>query len=262
MNAHLTYSTWQTERHQYLTSPTGNLALIDYLPLTERSWIPVFDAWAMRVDDGIILDAPQDVTVDGAPVTGPVYVPRLQADGTGIIQRGSYSADVFTLDGSAYELRVYDATATRLADFEGIDYYPFHADWVIPAHFAAYDQPDAVAWDFTRSTDTGSAKKVPGIVHLTVAGQDYELVAFLDGDALVLTFADGTTGAESYAPGRFLRLPAPDETGALVVDFNRSFIPPCGFSDFYSCPLPPASNRIKTPIRAGERAIKWLPTAA
>ncbi|PWJ42455.1 Protein of unknown function [Quadrisphaera granulorum] len=87
-------------------------------------------------------------------------------------------------------------------------------------------------------------------------GHYLDLVAFLDGDALVFVFADGTTGIKAYAPGRFLRLDRPSGSEA-VLDLNRAFILPCGFSDWYSCPLPPPENRIEAHVRAGERRVLW-----
>lgn len=73
----------------------------------------------------------------------------------------------------------------------------------------------------------------------------------------MLVFADGTTGDETYAPGRFLRLPDPSPDGEIEVDFNYAIVPPCGFSDYYSCPIPPPQNRIVVPVTAGEKKAIW-----
>ena len=83
----------------------------------------------------------------------------------------------------------------------------------------------------------------------------YTLAAFDDGGTLLLVFGDETNGAETYGSGRFLFVQLRDDEGSVVLDFNRAFVPPCGFSAQYNCPLPPASNRFPLPIRAGEKNV-------
>lgn len=246
-----------------MTAPAGNLALIDYQPVTsaEPTEIRGIPATVALIDsfDGVRIDAEPaaGVAIDGRPVDGPTNVARLRPDGTPLITHGTLTVDVFSLDGNDYELRIYDANATNRSRFAGIDVWDEDQRWRLTGHFDAYTAPEQVPWPFTRAIDSGHTKSVPGTLNLTVGDVDYELLTFLDGPALVLVFADGTTGTESYAPGRFLRIPAPDEHGTVEVDLNRAFIPPCGFSDFYSCPLPPASNRIAVPVRAGEKKVLW-----
>lgn len=258
----MSYEQWQEERRAYVTSPTGNLALVDYQPVTETpAEVRGLPATVARPDAaaGVQLTAAaaDEVKVDGEVVDGTVDVPRLRPDGTPIIGWGQYSIDVFSLDGADYELRIYDSLAPNLANFDHIEYYPEDQALAVQGTYRAHEAPEQVAWSFTRSSDSGHNKQVPGIIDVTVGDQPYELLAFLDGPMLVLVFADGTTGAESYAPGRFLRLPKPEGTSTVTVDFNRSFIPPCGFSDFYSCPIPPPQNRIAAPVRAGEQKVHW-----
>lgn len=256
------YQAWQTERHTYVTAPTGNLALVNYQPVTaEAQPIEEIPATVRREgsEEGIRLTAQKEdhITVDGQVVDGEVMVGRLQPNGTPIIKHGRFSLDVFSLDGSDYEMRIYDAEADHLQKFDRIDYYDYDPKLVIEGTYRAHDSADEVAWDFTRSSDSGHTKKVPGIIDLTVDHQNYSLAAFTDGPLLVLVYADGTTGKESYAPGRFLKMPLPNESGKVTIDFNQTFIPPCGFSYSYSCPIPPKQNRIAAPIRGGERDVVW-----
>lgn len=255
------YETWKAERHAYVTSPTGNLALVGYQPVgAEPQRIDGIPATVRTADTGgvwIAADTADRVTVDGAIADGETYVERLRPDGTPIVAHGGRSLDVFSLDGTDIELRIYDRDADALRTFDRIDAYPYEPGLRVAGRFRPYDGAVDVVWDFTRSTDTGHAKRVPGEIEVELDGDTYELLAFLDGDVLVLVFADGTTGQESYAPGRFLRLASPDDEGRVPVDFNRAIIPPCGFSNSYSCPLPPAQNRVAAPIRAGERRVLW-----
>lgn len=259
----MTYAEWQAARREALTSPVGNLALVGYQPVDGPEPAPIdrFPATVSLAPDGegVLITAPAErhVTVDGGVIDGTVFVSRLKPDGTPIVRWDRYSLDVFSLDGTDYELRVYDSRSPNLADFDHVECYEEDPRLLIAGTYRAHPAPEGVAWDFTRGSDSGHTKQVPGIIDLSVGGQEYHLLAFLDGPALVLVFADGTTGHESYPPGRFLRMPRPTSAGAVTLDFNRAFIPPCGFSDYYSCPIPPPQNRIQAPVRGGEKTVRW-----
>ncbi|MGH3584761.1 MAG: DUF1684 domain-containing protein [Pseudonocardia sp.] len=256
------WTQWRADRLRAVTSVPGNLALVSYQPVRDEP-VPIEavpGATVRRARDavGVVVgaDAALGMEVDGSPVDGETFVARLRPDGTPVIRCGSHSFDAFSLDGTDVELRVYDEHAENLANFDGIDGYDFDASLAVPGTFAAYVDTDVVPWDFTRSVDSGHTKRVPGVITVTVGGADRELLTFLDGEDLVLVFADATTGGESYAPGRFLRIPRPVDA-TVIVDFNRAFVPPCGFSDFYSCPVPPPQNRLDVPVRAGEKCALW-----
>ena len=87
-----------------------------------------------------------------------------------------------------------------------------------------------------------------------MAGHDahVELVFEEDRRRLWLLFGDTTNKAETYAAGRFLYAPLPEQ-GHVILDFNRAFNPPCAFTPFASCPLPPPANRLPFAVTAGER---------
>ncbi|TNM67341.1 DUF1684 domain-containing protein [Streptomyces sp. NP160] len=255
---------WRAGREASVRSVPGNLALVAYQPLAADdahvdvlAGGPAADVVVRRSEGGARFFLPEGVAeLDGRPVSGEVDVALLGADGAPVLRLGRYAVDVFSLDGSDAELRIYDTQAPALDRFSGIETYPYDPEWVLPARWSPLPAVSAVPWGFSRASDSGHAKKVPGTLSADVEGQHLDLLAFLNGEALVLVFADGTTGAESYAPGRFLSLERPTGSEA-VLDFNRAFVPPCGFSDWYSCPLPPAENRIQAPVRAGERRVLW-----
>ena len=95
-----------------------------------------------------------------------------------------------------------------------------------------------------------------GVLEFELAGRPYRLQALAgdDGD-LFLIFADATKGITTYGAGRFLWADAPDAEGHTVLDFNRVYNPPCAFTPFATCPLPPPGNRLDATVTAGER--KW-----
>ncbi|WP_240423215.1 DUF1684 domain-containing protein [Leucobacter sp. wl10] len=265
------WNQWIEARRRAVAGPVGNLALVAFQPVgVDPVDLPGFPAQARReAEEAGVRVRPTGAGLELATVAADVWEPvdeerfvaRLGVDGLPLLRAGGRTADVFSLDGSDYEIRLYDAASPALAAFAGISAYEYDPDWRVSARLEAYEEHARVPWEFTRSTDTGHTKVVPGVIRAEIAGRGYELTAFADGGQLVLVFADETSGRESYAPGRFLRFdpPAADFSGSgeVVLDFNRAFIPPCGFSDFYSCPIPPAQNRIAAPVRAGERRVLW-----
>ena len=254
---------WCDERVASVRAIPGNLALVAYQPVGDAPEpIQGIDGSKVRraADrPGVYLTAKRElgVTVGDDPVDGEIFVPRAMPVDPVFIRHGRRWMDAFSLDGSDYELRIYDEDADNLAAFDDIEVYDYDPDAALVGHFEAFEAVGQVAWEFTRVEDSGHTKNVPGTVVVMVGGSERRLSAFLDGDNLVLVFADGTTGVESYGPGRFLVLPQPSDDGRIEVDFNRAFIPPCGFSDFYSCPVPPPENRFGIPIRAGEQRVRW-----
>ena len=96
----------------------------------------------------------------------------------------------------------------------------------------------------------------PGVVEFDHGGATYRLEA-LEGEdgGLFLVFADRPSGHESYGAGRYLYTAAPAADGSLLVDFNRAYNPPCVFSAYATCPLPPEENRLPIRIEAGERRL-------
>lgn len=256
------YAQWQRTRLAGVSGPAGNLALVDYHPVgVEFSAPDLVSLMVRRIGDeeGVRITPMEGaaMTLDGAPVDGETFMGRLQADGTPLLRWEGLTVDAFSLDGSDYELRIYDAAAENLANFAGIDCYAYDDDLRVTGVLRRHADIEHVPWGFTRTSDTGHTTRVPGLLEVEVLGERRELVAFLDSGNLVLVFADGTTGEESYAPGRFLRMDPPAEDGDVDVDFNYAFVPPCGFSDFYSCPIPPVQNRFAVPIRGGERRVRW-----
>lgn len=260
MSAVSDHDRWAAERAAAVSARTGNLALIAYHPVAEVpddvEELPI-RAWRSDSDEGVWVDAHGRATIDGVAVEGAAFLGRLRGDGTPLLVMDRFTVDAFSLDGSDYELRIYDAQAPNVAAFDGIDLYPYDERLVVTGRLDRTAEIAHVPWEFSRASDTGHTKKVPGRLVVEVGGEQRALIAFLDHEHLVLVFADGTTGVESYAPGRFLRMDPPAADGSVVVDFNRSIVPPCGFSDFYSCPIPPPDNRFTVPIRGGEQRVRW-----
>lgn len=153
-------------------------------------------------------------------------------------------------------LRVRDLRSKAVTEFKGISYYKPKKKYVIEAQFTPFDRPE-VLWVAT-VIDTQEMKEVPGKLTFELDENSYELFPFLekDGDVerLFIIYKDTTSGNETYPSGRYLYADLPSEEGApVILNFNRAYNPPCAFTDFATCPLPPADNWLDVAIEAGEK---------
>ena len=157
--------------------------------------------------------------------------------------------------------RVYGADsqtipADKRAIFLPLKYYPVDPALKVPA--ALRLSKDRPVFDMPTSTGTNRKMQRVGVLEFTLEGTQMSLAAFVeDGTqqitSLFVPFADLTTGTETYAAGRYLDL-KPTPTGFYVIDFNRAYNPTCAYNPTWECPYPPAENRLKIAIRAGEKA--------
>ena len=136
-----------------------------------------------------------------------------------------------------------------------IPYYDVDPTYAVPAALKLADERPV----FEMPTSTGKRRRMQrvGVLEFTLQGQPMTLGAFVEeGQAIVnlfVPFADLTTGSETYPAGRYLDL-HPTSTGFYTVDFNKAYNPYCAYNQTYDCPFPPASNRLKVAIKAGEKA--------
>ncbi len=134
--------------------------------------------------------------------------------------------------------------------FERIEYFPFNPDMV----FETTLQP--LATDAVEIlSSTGSRSAYPAAGEVTISFPDGEkLLIVLQGeeDEVFIPFSDATCGVDSYGGGRYVS-PIAGPEGKLVVDFNRTINPYCVYDPDFSCPLPPAQNRLTMRIEAGEK---------
>jgi uncharacterized protein (DUF1684 family) len=136
-----------------------------------------------------------------------------------------------------------------------LSYFPVDSAYSAPASLKlSADRPV-----FEMPTSTGKMRKMErvGVLEFTLKGQAMSLGAFVEAGTqrvtqLFVPFSDLTAGTETYAAGRYLDL-HPTGTGIYEIDFNRAYNPYCAYNESYDCPYPPPSNRLKVPVRAGER---------
>ncbi len=195
------------------------------------------------------------LTLDGAPLTGATVL-RADDDPAGpsalSFDDGKGLATVIKRSGR-FALRVKHADAPSRTGFKGLDYWPAAAGWRVPGTFKPH--PPGRTLTIANITGTTDDLPNPGAVEFVRDGKTYRIEALDEGDGqLFLVFADRTNGHGSYGAGRFLYAAMPDAQGRVALDFNRAYNPPCAFTPFATCPLPPADNRLDLAIDAGEKS--------
>lgn len=195
------------------------------------------------------------LTLDGSPLRGAVTLRTDDApEGPGVIGFDGGRGQAFVIRrGDRHALRVRHADAPTRTGFAGLDYWPGGPQWVVGARF----EPHRPARMLPVTNIVGSVEPTPnpGVVTFTRDGRSFRLEVLGNRDgSFLLAFADATSGHGSFGPGRYLDLPPPDARGRVRLDFNRAYNPPCAFTRFATCPLPPLVNRISLAIRAGEKA--------
>ena len=147
-------------------------------------------------------------------------------------------------------VRAADRDSPRRKTFAGRVWFEPRAEFRVPAKFVPTAQGATIPIANVRGEI--SYEKVAGTLEFTVNGQKLSLDALDDDGNLFIIFRDGTSNSTTYPPGRFLFIPKPAD-GVWVVDFNKAYNPPCAFSAFTTCPLPPPQNWLKGDMAAGEK---------
>ncbi len=211
---------WHADRLASVTSASGNLALI------QTTWFEDDE----RYEPARLL-AGQPASVISTELI------RRDFDGT-VIATG---------------YRLWDSESPAIESFQEIETYDYDPKWLIKGVFRAFPANQPVPFEYLRDNGGTRDLAVPGEIEVVIEGETYRLNAFDDEGKLLLVFGDPTNKTETYGSGRFLFVDRAPDTDQVILDFNRAFVPPCGFSIHYNCPMPPAQNRIKVPVRAGEK---------
>lgn len=197
-----------------------------------------------------------NMTIDGKPVAAPVELKDDADAHPTVVHIGSLQflfikrADK---NGERYALRVKDANSEARREFKGLDYFEPDAKYRVEARFEPYNPPKKLA--ITNVLGMVSDETSPGVLVFNLDGKEYRLEPILEqGETdYFIIFKDATSGHETYGAARYLYAHPPGPDGKTIVDFNRAYNPPCAFTHFATCPLPPAENRLPIRIEAGEK---------
>ncbi len=152
--------------------------------------------------------------------------------------------------GNRVGVRLYDSKSRAMREFKGRQWFPTKPEFRIEAKYVAYDPPHTA--QILNVLGDSTKVRVPGYVEFAIKGKTYRLDAQDEGEALFFNFKDATSGKSTYPAGRFLNARKP-ENGKVILDFNRAVNPPCAFTAYATCPLPPQNNVLKVSILAGEK---------
>ena len=148
-------------------------------------------------------------------------------------------------------VRFRNLKAKTLLEFKGIERFPVDPKWRVKAKVIPQNQNPLMIMNVLGQN---TAQKHGGQLVFEIEGKTYRLDAIDEGGVrLFVTFADATTGKTTYGSGRFIELDKPDAAGYTYIDFNKAYNPPCAFTEFATCPLPPPQNRLSIAIPAGEK---------
>jgi hypothetical protein len=189
------------------------------------------------------------VTAAGKPVT-ELELASDASDEPTVLELGTLSFFVVER-GDRVGVRVKDKASPVRTAFKGLDFYPIRPEWRIDARFEPYNPPKKVA--IPNVLGQVNESDSPGAVVFDWQGTTYRFDALGSvKDGLSTIFADTTNGHETYGAGRFLEL-GPVKDGKVEVDFNTAYNPPCAFTAFATCPLPPKDNKLALAVTAGEK---------
>jgi uncharacterized protein (DUF1684 family) len=258
---------WRAERLAALTSPDSWLSLIgrhrlqpgvNSIGTAEDNTIklaagPAYLGTVTLADGkaGFVPAPGAIVTVDGQPATATELI--YHADKPTHVEFGT--ANFYVMErGDGLYLRVKDRASTRLKNFPGLDYFPVDPAWQIEAQWIPFDPPHQV--NITNVLGQTSPAPVPGKAVFTHDGHTIELLPIDEGsDELFFVLTDLTAGEETYEASRFLYAAKPKD-GKVILDFNRMQNPPCAFTPFATCPLPPKENHLPFRVTAGEKKFR------
>ena len=167
------------------------------------------------------------------------------------VTQGRLSLQFVKRDDGRIVVRASDREAPRRKTFAGRQWYEPDTAFKVPAKFVPV--PNGATIPIANVRGEISYEKVAGTLEFTVNGQKMTLDALDDDNSLFIIFRDGTSSSTTYPPGRFLVVDKPKDGATWVVDFNKAYNPPCAFSAFTTCPLPPPQNWLKGDVAAGEK---------
>lgn len=237
------WNDWHAARERYYGDPLGWVSIVGLYWLTDEFEVVADLPGRWRADAGAVYVEGIDGIDRLEPVEGApgLYV---EADDRRI--------EVIRRTGSV-ALRVHDPKSPHLARYTGIPAYAPDERWRVGGTFAPFERPKTVT---TGAVVEGLEHHhdALGVIDFELAGVAARLIAFrrLD-DSLHVLFTDATSGVTTYPGARSLSVSAPDADGKVILDFNRATNLPCSFTDYATCPVAPAENRLAIAVEAGEK---------
>ena len=261
---------WRKSREQSLAKEDGWLTLVGLFWLSEgrndfgsaeenkivfpKDKIAAHAGAFILTDDEVLLETTTktNIKIDSADVERAiVYTSKMEQ--VPVMTHGALSWYIIKR-GDKYGVRLRDVESKARKNFKGVEYYPIASSWKLNARLQLNPFPKQIT--ITNVLGQTSQENSPGALVFTIAGKQHMLDVLEEGDQLFLIFADKTNGTETYGAGRYLYVDKPGKDGKTIIDFNKATNPPCAFTSFATCPLPPKQNFLAIKIPAGEKAYE------
>ncbi len=243
---------WQQERDKSLRSAEGWLALVGLF-------------WLKPGDNTIGSGASNDFVLPKGSAPERVGTLRLKDDKVVFTSSAGRSQTLFHGDqkpeivhagsvsfliierGGKLAVRVKDGASPVLKNFTGLKYFPVNS----ALHFQAKFIPDSKKIPILNVLGQTEMEESPGIVEFTYQGRQFQLRPVFEDNTLFFLFRDPTNKTDTYQAGRMLNTPLPVNE-QVDLDFNHAYNPPCTFTPYATCPLPPKENTLPFSVNAGE----------
>lgn len=262
------HAKWQSSRIERLKTETGWLNLAGLFWLEEGvntfgsdnsnsiifpDHFPAYGGEIIWVDKVISIKVNRDITItaDKKTIT-EMTLHHDQEKKTTILSHEAFRWFIIKR-GDNFGIRLRDLELPRIEALDHIPSFPLSEEWVIEAEYIAYDSARTIEVP-TVISGFSEFYKAPGELRFKKDGSTHTLIPFSSGKGYFLIVGDATNGIDTYGAGRFMYTEQ-IEGNKVILDFNRATNPPCAFSPYATCPLPPLENILDLPVTAGEKAV-------
>jgi uncharacterized protein (DUF1684 family) len=200
----------------------------------------------------VVLEPGVSAHLNGQPAAGTFVMAPDTSGRPDVLAIGTLTMTVIER-GGRYGVRLRDRDNPARKAFSGLDWFDVDESWRVEARFVSYPQPRPVK--VPNVLGQMNEMPSPGFAEFSRDGETVRLEGVLEDDEakeLFFIFRDRTSGKETYGAGRFLYAPLPKD-GRIVLDFNKAYSPPCAFTPYATCPLPPRQNSMALRVEAGEK---------
>jgi uncharacterized protein (DUF1684 family) len=225
---------------------TFNVRLTDNFKQEKFGEIEFNDGKAvLKVEKGV------EAQSDGKSIAGPIDLVSDEKGKPTEIRTGTQTLYLIKRE-ERFGIRLKDSNSEARRNFKGLHWFPIDESYKVTARLEAWPEPKELS---VPNVLGGNFKmKSPGVLKFSLNGKECSLQPVVEDDdgTLFIIFSDGSNRSETYKSGRFLYAEKP-VNGEVILDFNKAENPPCAFTPYATCPLPPAGNKLEVEIKAGEK---------
>lgn len=257
---------WDSTRLSFLKSEQGWLNLVDliWIPKGKSSFgsdssnaivfpagsiVPKAGYFELREDVVTMTTKPGiDITINGIKKSRAIMYDK-DSNTLPVAASGSLRWTIKKSEDK-YGIRLRDLRSPAISTFKGIERFPADSTWRVRARL---EKAGSATLAITNVLGQTIQHESPGKLVFQFRGQTHRLETMTEGDQLFIIFGDETSGSGTYPSGRYLYAEMPGPDGFTILDFNKAINPPCAFTEFATCPLPPPQNILSISINAGEK---------